>query len=134
LTRGLRFPDRITLARTPSRKILETAMAEAKPRIRLDKKEVRKGETVDVKTLVSHIMETGFRKDAGGKPIARMIINIFTCELNGKFVFGCDLESAVSANPYFEFKFKPTESGTLKFTWIDDEGTRIEASETITVT
>ena len=50
-------------------------MAEAKPRIRLDKKEVRKGETVDVKTLVSHIMETGLRKDASGKLIPRMIIN-----------------------------------------------------------
>ena len=109
-------------------------MAEAKPRIRLDKKEVRKGETVDVKTLVSHIMETGLRKDASGKLIPRMIINTFRCELNGKFVFGCDLESAVSANPYFEFKFKPTESGVLKFTWIDDEGVRTEATETITVT
>ena len=109
-------------------------MAEVKPRIRLDKKEVRKGETVDVKTLVSHVMETGLRKDANGKVIARMIINTFRCELNGKLVFGCDLESAVSANPYFEFKFKPTESGVLKLTWIDDEGARMEATETITVT
>jgi len=109
-------------------------MAEVKPRIRLDKKDVRKGETILVKTLVAHVMETGFRKDAGGKPIPRMIINTFTCELNGKFVFGCDLESAVSANPYFEFKFKPTESGTLKFAWVDDEGVRVEATETITVT
>jgi len=109
-------------------------MADAKPRIRLDKKEVRKGGIVEVKTLVSHIMETGLRKDASGKPIPRMIINTFTCELNGKFVFGCYPESAVSANPYFEFKFKPQESGTLKFTWVDDEGVRIEATETITVT
>ena len=109
-------------------------MAEVKPRIRLDRKEVRKGEAVEVKTLVSHIMETGLRKDANGKPIPRMIINTFTCELNGKFVFGCDLESAVSANPYFEFKFRPEESGTLKFTWVDDDGARIEATETITVT
>jgi sulfur-oxidizing protein SoxZ len=109
-------------------------MAELKPRIRLDKKEVKKGETVDVKTLVSHIMETGFRKDAAGKPIPRMIINTFTCELNGKPVFGCDLESAVSANPFFEFKFKPEESGTLKFTWVDDEGVQVEATETIKVT
>jgi sulfur-oxidizing protein SoxZ len=108
-------------------------MAEAKPRIRVDKKLVRRGETVDVKTLVSHIMETGLRKDASGKLIPRMIINTFTCEFNGKFVFGCDLESAVSANPYFEFKFKPMESGTLTFTWIDDDGLRIEATETITV-
>ena len=109
-------------------------MADVKPRIRLDKKEVRKGEAVVVKTLVSHIMETGLRKDASGKPIPRMIINTFTCELNGKFVFGCYPESAVSANPYFEFKFRPDESGTLKFTWVDDEGTRIEATEMITVT
>ena len=109
-------------------------MAEVKPRIRLDRNEVRKGEVVDVKTLVSHVMETGLRKDSSGKPIPRMIINTFTCELNGKFVFGCDLESAVSANPYFEFKFRPEESGMLKFTWVDDEGTRIEATETITVT
>lgn len=109
-------------------------MADVKPRIRLDRKEVRKGETVGVKTLVSHIMETGLRKDANGKLIPRMIINTFTCELNGRFVFGCDPESAVSANPYFEFKFRPEESGTLKFTWVDDEGTRIEATETITVT
>jgi sulfur-oxidizing protein SoxZ len=109
-------------------------MPEAKARIRLDRRQVRKGETIDVKTLVSHIMETGLRKDANGTTIPRMIIHTFTCELNGKFVFGCDLESAVSANPYFEFKFRPEESGTLTFTWIDDEGTRIEASETITVT
>jgi sulfur-oxidizing protein SoxZ len=109
-------------------------MADVKPRIRLDKKEVRKGETVGVKTLVSHVMETGLRKDADGKVIPRMIINTFTCELNGKFVFGCYPESAVSANPYFEFKFRAEESGTLKFTWVDDEGTRVEATETITVT
>jgi len=120
-------------AKTPAANT-ESAMAEVKPRIRLDKKNVKRGDTIDVKTLVSHIMETGLRKDSSGKLIPRMIINTFTCELNGKFVFGCDLESAVSANPYFEFKFKPTESGTLKFTWVDDEGARIEATETITVT
>jgi len=109
-------------------------MAEVKPRIRLDKKNAKSGETVDVKTLVSHVMETGLRKDSSGKLIPRMIINTFTCEFNGKFIFGCDLESAVSANPYFEFKFKPTESGLLKFTWMDDQVVRMEATETITVT
>lgn len=109
-------------------------MADTKARIRLDRRQVRKGERIGVKTLVSHIMETGLRKDANGKPIPRMIINTFTCALNGTFVFGCDLESAVSANPYLEFFFRPEESGTLTFTWIDDEGTRIEAAESITVT
>jgi sulfur-oxidizing protein SoxZ len=109
-------------------------MAETKPRIKLDRQAVRKGEIVEVKTLVAHVMESGQRHDADGKLIPRMIINRFTCELNGEFVFGCDLESAISANPYFQFKFKPEQSGTLTFTWIDDEGTRIEATETIKVT
>lgn len=108
-------------------------MAEAKPRIKLDPPKVRKGEAVEVKTLVAHVMESGQRHDADGKLIPRMIINRFTCALNGTFVFGCDLESAISANPYFAFKFKPEQSGTLTFTWIDDEGKRVEATETVTV-
>jgi sulfur-oxidizing protein SoxZ len=109
-------------------------MADAKPRIKLDRKEVRKGEAVEVKTLVGHVMESGQRHGPDGKLIPRMIINRFTCELDGMFVFGCDLESAISANPYFAFKFRPQRSGTLTFTWIDDEGTRIAATETVTVT
>lgn len=109
-------------------------MAQVKPRIRLDRNKVRSGETIVVKTLVSHVMETGLRRDVDGNVIPRMIINAFTCELNGEEVFACYPESAVSANPYFEFRFRPAQSGTLKFTWIDDEGTRIEAAETVTVT
>ncbi len=108
-------------------------MADVKPRIKLDKKEVKKGETVEIKTLVSHIMESGQRKDKDGKPIPRKIINKFTCELNGQVVFGCDLEPAISANPYFQFKLRPQESGTLRFTWIDDDGSKIEATEAIKV-
>jgi sulfur-oxidizing protein SoxZ len=108
-------------------------MADVKPRIRLDRNKVRKGEAVEVKTLVSHIMETGLRHDEAGKLIPRMIINSFACTLNGKFVFGCEPESAVSANPFFQFRFRPEESGTLAFVWIDDEGTRIEAAEKIEV-
>jgi sulfur-oxidizing protein SoxZ len=108
-------------------------MAEVKPRIKLDRKEVKKGETIEIKTLVSHIMESGQRKDKDGKPIPRRIINTFTCELNGEVVFACDLEPAVSANPYFQFKLKPEQSGTLKFTWVDDDGSKIEASEAVKV-
>jgi sulfur-oxidizing protein SoxZ len=48
-------------------------------------------------------------------------------------VFACDIEPAVSANPYIQFKFKATETGDLKMTWLDDDGSKIEASEAITV-
>lgn len=104
-----------------------------KPRIKLDKKEAKKGDIIEVKTLVSHVMESGQRKDKDGKAIPRKIINKFTCTLNGKPVFSCDLEPAVSANPYIQFKFKAVESGDLKLEWLDDDGTKIEAVEKITV-
>jgi sulfur-oxidizing protein SoxZ len=96
-------------------------MATPKPRVKLPKT-ASKGEVVTIKTLISHDMESGQRKDSGGKIIPRQIINKFTCEFNGKTVFTCDLDPAVSANPYLEFTSKVPESGTFKFTWVDDDG------------
>src|SRR3712207_4791480 len=108
-------------------------MADVKPRIRLDKKTAQKGDLIEVKTLVSHVMESGQRRDSAGNVVPRKIINKFTVELNGKPVFAADIEPAVSANPYMQFKFRAEESGTLKFTWLDDDGSKIEAEEKITV-
>lgn len=104
-----------------------------RPRIRLDKKEAKKGDLVEVKALVAHIMESGQRKDKDGNVIPRKIINKFTCEVNGKVVFSCDLEPAISANPYMQFKFRAEESGKVVLTWTDDDGSTIVGEETITV-
>jgi len=103
------------------------------PRIKLPK-QARKGEIVQIKTLVSHVMETGLRKDQGGQTIPRRIINRFTCEFNGKPVFSCDLETAIAANPFLQFYARVEESGTFRFNWVDDDGTTITAEESITVT
>jgi len=104
-----------------------------KPRMKLDKKQAKKGELVEVKALVAHVMETGQRKDSAGKPIPRKILNKFTCTVNGKEVFSADFEPAISANPYIQFKFKAAESGPVVLTWIDDDGSKIVGEETITV-
>jgi sulfur-oxidizing protein SoxZ len=96
-------------------------MATPKPRVKVPKS-AKAGETIVIKTLISHEMESGQRKDKDGKVIPREIINKFTCEFNGKPVFACDMEPAISANPYFEFRAKVAESGTFKFTWVDDNG------------
>ena len=110
-------------------------MAEAvKPRIKLDKKTAKKGDLVEVKALVSHIMETGQRRDNAGNVIARKILNKFACTVNGKDVFSADFEPAVSANPYIQFKFRAQESGPVVLTWTDDDGSRIVGQDTITVT
>ncbi len=104
-----------------------------KPRIKLDKKEAKTGDIVEVKALVQHVMETGQRKDAEGKTIPRKILNKFTCTVAGKEVFAADFEPAISANPYIQFKFKATESGPVVLTWTDDDGSTVTGEETITV-
>ncbi|WP_018321810.1 thiosulfate oxidation carrier complex protein SoxZ [Bradyrhizobium sp. WSM2793] len=108
-------------------------MTEKPPRIKLPK-EARKGEVIQIKTLVAHVMENGLRLDQSGGLVPRKIINRFTCTFNGKPVFACDLEPAVAANPYLQFSVKIDQSGVFSFTWVDDDGTTINASETIAVT
>jgi sulfur-oxidizing protein SoxZ len=108
-------------------------MADPRPRIRLSANEVPAGEIIDIRTLISHTMESGVRRDSDGNVIPRHIINTFRAEYDGEVVFEAEMEPAISANPYMQFTLKPEQSGTLKFTWIDDDGHEITAEEEITV-
>ena len=105
----------------------------AAPRIKLDKKEAKKGDIVEVKALVAHTMESGQRKNAKGETIPRKILNKFTCTVAGKEVFSADFEPAVAANPYIQFKFRAQESGPVVLTWTDDDGSKIVGQAEITV-
>ena len=97
-------------------------MAKVKPRVKLPKK-AAKGDIIEIKTLISHKMESGFRKDSKtGELVPRSIINKFVCSFNGEQVFASDWHPAVSANPYMSFTFKAEESGTFLFEWTDDDG------------
>lgn len=107
-------------------------MATPKPRVKVPAK-AAKGEVVTIKTLISHDMESGQRKDKDGKVIPRKIINKFSCTFNEQPVFSCDLAPAISANPYLEFTAKVAESGTFAFTWVDDDGSVYTAENKITV-
>jgi len=108
-------------------------MAKAKPRVKAPKK-AAKGDIVEIKTLVSHIMETGLRKGKDGKIIPREIINKFTAKFNGKEFFSVDLEPAVSANPYFQFNMRVEEPGEFEFVWNDDDGSTYTAKSKLKVT
>jgi sulfur-oxidizing protein SoxZ len=108
-------------------------MAEARPRVKVPSK-AGAGEVITIKTLISHPMESGQRKDSKtGELIPRKIINKFTATFNGQQVVAVDIDPAVSANPYFEFDMKVPESGTLHFEWVDDDGSVYETEEQITV-
>lgn len=104
----------------------------SKPRVKVPKS-AEVGEIITVKTLISHEMESGQRKDKDGNVIPREIINKFTAEFNGTKVFEADLDPAVSANPYFEFTTKVPESGTFTFTWVDDNGETYTDEQSIEV-
>lgn len=95
-----------------------------KPRIRVPET-AKVGDVIEVKTLISHIMETGQRKDRDGKPIPRNIINTFTATFNGKEVFKVDLQPGISANPYMAFHLRVPGPGDLELSWLDDAGTKV---------
>ena len=91
------------------------------------------GEIIEIKSLVSHEMESGFRKDADGKLVPRKILNRFEAAFNGKPFFTADWYPSISANPYQAFYFKASVSGEFRFTWRDDDGSVIQYAAPLTV-
>lgn len=107
-------------------------MANPKPKVRLPKS-VAAGEVIEIKTLISHEMESGQRKDKDGNVIPRKIINKFEAKLDGQTVFSTTLHPAISANPYISFFLKAEKSGELELVWTDDDGTTYTDKQTLTV-
>ena len=93
----------------------------------------RKGEIIEIKTLVSHPMETGYRRSQTGAPIPRDIIRRFVCTYNGAEIFRAELHPAIAANPFIVFSTVATESGTLAFQWTGDKGFSVTESVSISV-
>ena len=93
----------------------------------------RRGEIIEIKTLISHQMETGYRRSQLGARIPRDIIRLFVCTYNGAEVFRAELYPAIAANPFIVFSTIATESGTLAFQWTGDNGFSVTESAAIAV-
>ena len=93
----------------------------------------KRGDVIEIKTLMSHIMETGYRHTATGEVIPRDIITSFACRYNGAEIFRADLFPAIAANPFITFSTIATESGKFEFEWIGDKGFSETASASIIV-
>jgi sulfur-oxidizing protein SoxZ len=91
------------------------------------------GEVIEIKTLISHPMESGYRVGTNGAPIPRDIITRFTCAYNGEEIFRAELSPAIAANPFIAFFTTATESGTLVFHWSGDNGFSTTETAAITV-
>jgi sulfur-oxidizing protein SoxZ len=107
-------------------------MATPKPKVRLPKT-AQPGEIIEIKTLISHEMESGQRKDREGKIIPRKIINKFEARFDGQPVFTTIIHPAVSANPYISFHMKAEKSGELELIWTDDDGSTYTDKQTLKV-
>jgi sulfur-oxidizing protein SoxZ len=92
----------------------------------------KRGEIIAIKTLISHVMESGFRHTSTGVAIPRDIITGFVAVYNGEEIFRAQLSPAIAANPYLTFHTTATESGTIAFTWTGDNG--FSATEQVMIT
>ena len=96
-------------------------------------KKAKNGDVIEIKTLMSHIMETGYRHTTSGEVVPRDIITSFTCRFDGEEIFRADLFPATAANPFISFFMVATQSGKFDFEWIGDNGFSETASANITV-
>lgn len=107
----------------------------------------RKGAEIEIKTLISHPMESGFRRDQRGEQIPRNILTRFECHFypsgnvpSGnpdpnpeRLVFACDLHPGMAANPFISFFARATVSGQFLFRWIDQHGALFTARRDLQV-
>ena len=83
------------------------------------------GDVLDIKVLLQHPMETGFRTGPDGKLVPRNIIHSLRCLYLGEEVFAAELFPAVTA--------VAEETGEVEFLWIDEEGVEHREARTLTV-
>jgi sulfur-oxidizing protein SoxZ len=103
------------------------------PRIRMPAS-VKAGEVFEVRTLVTHAMESGQRRDAQGNLVPRKILKAFSATFEGEEVFRAEWHGAVSANPFQMFHVRVAKSGTFVFRWVDDDGSVVTHEQKIAVT
>ena len=96
-------------------------------------KTARKGDLVEIKALILHPMETGFRSGTNGRIIPRNIIERFTATWNGVEIFDMKLSPAIAANPFVSFFAVASESGKIGLRWSGDENFLVEESVAIAV-
>ena len=96
-------------------------------------KTAAKGQTVEIKALIMHPMETGFRAGTNGRIIPRNIIEHFTATWNGSEIFRMEFSPAIAANPFVSFFAVAQQSGTIEFHWTGDEGFDVKEQVAIAV-
>ena len=96
--------------------------------------EAKRGEVIEIRIAIQHPMETGFRYDIFERAIPKNVINDLVVRYNGTEIFRAEMGSGIAANPYLQFFTVAGESGTIEFSWVDDDGNRGAERAAISVT
>jgi sulfur-oxidizing protein SoxZ len=96
-------------------------------------KTASRGEVIEIKTLIAHPMESGYRTGTNGRLIPQDIITLFVCRFEGEEIFRAELSPAIAANPFLSFFAKVGRSGKFTFEWRGDDGFVAEDSAEIQV-
>ena len=83
---------------------------------------IRQGEIIEVRCLLGHPMESGFRAGVDGKLLPRNIVTQLRCIYAGNLVFEAQLKNAIASNPYVSFNLRVMQSGLLRVEWMGDQG------------
>ncbi len=95
---------------------------------------ISKGQTFKIQMVITHPMETGFRKDKKtGKIIPAHYITKVEFYFNGNRVTTMHTGAGLSRNPYFAIKMRASESGTLTIKYEDNKGGKWQKSVKINV-
>jgi sulfur-oxidizing protein SoxZ len=96
-------------------------------------KQAKRGEVIEIRIVIQHVMETGYRLDNFGRAIPKNVINTLIARYNGAEIFRAEMGSGVAANPYLQFCTTAVASGEIEFSWVDDAGARGGERAAITV-
>jgi sulfur-oxidizing protein SoxZ len=94
----------------------------------------RAGEVIEIRALIQHPMETGYRVGTEGQTLARDLVRRVEARFDGELVFAADLHPAIAANPYLAFQMRAEASGVLTVSWQGDRGFAHSESARLEVT
>ena len=92
------------------------------------------GDVAEVKARMTHVMETGLRKDpASGQVIPAQFIKQLVATLNGKIVVDAEWGPSVSKDPVIGFRVKGAKAGDkLAIKATDNKGEILSGETSVT--
>jgi sulfur-oxidizing protein SoxZ len=94
----------------------------------------KRGEVFEIRLLLQHPMENGFRRDTLGRSVPRNIIHRLVACYDGREILRAELGTGMAANPYFAFFARATASGEVTIEWEDERGVTGRLAAPIEVT